>query len=318
MSKPFTSDEFSPSFEDGVGVSDIKKGKTAPLYVYRSVVNADEIRSWARAQGFKSVIAPNDLHVTVIYSKVPVDWFSFGENYSGRDGKLTVSAGGPRAVERLGDKGAVVLMFASDDLRWRNRAAVEYHGASWDYDDYTPHITLTYEAGDMDLSKVEAYTGEIVLGPEMFEDIEDGWSDLIVEKVDCRIAKVDESLGLVFGWAIVNSINGEPYYDWNIDKRTRQLVPEHITEDAMLKAALPFAQGDRAANDMHKGADIGSYPFIMPLTDDIAKAYGIQCDKRGLMVAFKPDDKEMLKQFADGRRKGFSIEGQRVTISEHD
>src|SRR4051812_4790287 len=33
-----------------------------------------------------------------------------------------------------------------------------------------------------------------------------------------RIAKIDESLGLVFGYAIVCTKNGQPYYDLNIDK----------------------------------------------------------------------------------------------------
>jgi len=303
----------------------LAKGKTSPLYVFRSVVNTADIVSWAKAQGFASVVDPAELHVTVIYSKSPVDWFKFGENWSGDEkGQLTINAGGPRAVEKLGDKGAVVLMFASSQLSWRNRSAVEDLGASWDYPEYQPHITITYAAGGLDLTEVEPYTGKIVLGPEMFEDIDDNWSDTVVEvsdvhevsKIQCRIAKVDDSLGIVFGWAIVSSVDGEPYYDLNIDK-SGERVPEHIPEQAMLKAAVPFAEGERPANDMHDGPDVGTYPFIMPLTDDIAKAFGIECDKRGLMIGFKPTDKALLKQFADGTRTGFSIEGHRVKVTEH-
>jgi hypothetical protein len=40
---------------------------------------------------------------------------------SGRDGKLKVAAGGARLVEQLGDKGAVVLLFARRRYRGGTR-----------------------------------------------------------------------------------------------------------------------------------------------------------------------------------------------------
>ena len=45
-------------------------------------------------------------------------------------------------------------------------------GISWDHDDYTPHITITYDGGALDLMQIEPYTGPIELGPEIFEEIE--------------------------------------------------------------------------------------------------------------------------------------------------
>jgi hypothetical protein len=319
MTKAFSSDNYIPLFEPSLDISKIAKGKTAPLYVYRRVVNHKDITAWAKSQGFKTAIDGKELHVTVIYSKTPIDWFKLGENWwNTGNGEIKIGQGGPRAVQRLGDKGAAVLMFSSNDLSFRNLSARD-EGATWDYDEYQAHITISYNAGDIELDDVEPYRGEIILGPEIFEEIEDDWELSIVEKVDCRVAKVDESLGLVFGWAIVTHVDGEEYYDWNLDtdKETgeRKPVPEHVTQDAMLKASVPFAE-TRGANDMHEGDDNGTFPFIMPLTDDIAKAFGIKCKNRGLMVAFKPDKKEMLKQFQDGMRTGFSIQGHRVKISE--
>jgi hypothetical protein len=141
-----------------------------PLYVQRRLQNAAEFKRWASAQGFKDVVP--DLHVTVLYSKRPVDWFGMGENWTGQsDGKLTIAPGGPRTVEALGDKGAVVLRFASSDLSWRHSSMVE-RGASHDYDEFVPHITITYDGSDVDLDKVEPYQGELVFGPELFEEIE--------------------------------------------------------------------------------------------------------------------------------------------------
>ena len=70
-------------------------------------------------------------------------------------------------MEPLGDRTAV-LMFASTDLQYRHREMVRA-GASHDYPDYTPHISLTGES--VDLTNVQPYRGRILLGPELFETL---------------------------------------------------------------------------------------------------------------------------------------------------
>ena len=140
-----------------------------PLYVSRKLVNADEFLTWAKGQGFKAPV--DDLHVTVLYSRQSVDWMKMGDNWSSdQNGNLTVPAGGARIVEPLGTDGAVVLLFSSTDLQWRHRNMVEA-GASHDYEEFQPHVTITYDAGDVDLAKVEPFRGKLVFGPEIFEEI---------------------------------------------------------------------------------------------------------------------------------------------------
>jgi len=142
------------------------------LYVRRDVLNNGDIVKWAKAQGFETVI--EDLHVTVIYSRNPVDWLRIGNDDWGNDenGYLTVRAGGPRVIEKFGE-GAVVLAFSNSALQWRNASARE-HGASWDHEDYTPHITFTYQPPlGLDLRKIVPYDGVIELGPEIFEEVRD-------------------------------------------------------------------------------------------------------------------------------------------------
>lgn len=139
-----------------------------PLYVSRKVMNVSDITNWAKDQGFTDI--EDDLHVTVAYSRTAVDWMAMGQGWADDNrGNMEVRPGGPRVVEPLGSEGAVVLMFASSDLYWRNRDMRE-KGASWDYEDYQPHVTITYK-GDVDLGNVKPYTGKIVLGPEIFEEI---------------------------------------------------------------------------------------------------------------------------------------------------
>ncbi|SED32724.1 hypothetical protein SAMN05216205_4920 [Pseudomonas mohnii] len=141
------------------------------LYVSRKVTNGDEIIAWAKAQGFDSTVPAESLHVTVAYSRNPVDWMKIGETWSGDgDGHLKVVPGGARLVDKLGE-GAVALLFNSSELAWRHVSINEATGASWDWPEYQPHITFTYEPGSVDLEAVEPYRGKIELGPEIFEEI---------------------------------------------------------------------------------------------------------------------------------------------------
>ena len=138
------------------------------LYVRRDVTNVKDIVAWARKQGFENIVP--DLHVTIIYSKASVDWIKMGEPFEER---LEIKAGGPRVVEPLGDQGAIVLMFASSALCWRHEDMTR-RGASHDYEEFQPHITISYDPGPKvlgGLAKLEPYRGPIVLGPEIFEDI---------------------------------------------------------------------------------------------------------------------------------------------------
>ncbi len=140
------------------------------LYVSRKLKNGDDVLAWARAQGFADLMPAGELHVTIAYSRTPIDWMKVGQTWNGEE--LKVSAGGPRLVERYGE--AVVLLFASDELRWRHQEIREA-GASWDHPEYQPHVTFTWNAGDVDLAEVEPYNGPLLFGPELFEPVDEDW-----------------------------------------------------------------------------------------------------------------------------------------------
>lgn len=154
----------------------IRDGSTPrSLYVSRVVTNQAAIKLWAKGQGFTSSL--DDMHVTIIYSKNPVDWLKAGDAWTGYgtendDGSFTVKAGGPRVIERFGN--CIVLAFANSTLQYRHMSIMENcENASYDFDDYTPHVTISYSMpADFDICKVQPYQGEIDLGPEIFAEID--------------------------------------------------------------------------------------------------------------------------------------------------
>lgn len=147
------------------------------LYMHRPLRNVEALRKWALEQGFKSIVS--DPHVTVAFSKAPLDWTGLQKRDGGGD--ITNEAGAPgRSVEPLGDEGAVVLKFDSPALqeRWQE---LKDAGASWDFESYQPHVTITYDGAGVDLDRVRPYDGDLVFGPEVFDQGKTNWRSSIAE-----------------------------------------------------------------------------------------------------------------------------------------
>lgn len=148
------------------------------LYVRRDVLNGEEIVRWAKGEGFETTLPAAELHVTIAFSRAPVDWMKAGQDYSQeKDGGMLIPPGGPRLVERLGNYSC--LLFTSSWLTWRHQSIL-HAGASWEWEDYQPHISISKDP-TIRIDKMTAYRGEIKLGPEIFEEVNDDWKLKVVE-----------------------------------------------------------------------------------------------------------------------------------------
>lgn len=157
-----------------------KDASPRSLYVNRPVLNAKEIIRWYKSQGFETTLQPADMHVTIIYSRKFVDWAKAGEAFGENEkGEIHVRPGGMRLVERFGQ--ATVMLFASSDLTWRHQDLKYRTEADWDWPDYQPHITISWDADRVDIKKVKPFTGKIILGPERFTEVDDDWKEKVVE-----------------------------------------------------------------------------------------------------------------------------------------
>jgi len=117
---------------------------------------------------------------------------------------------------------------------------------------------------------------------------------------------VDADLGLVFGWGMICTENGEDHFDSQGD---------HICEKVMVDSSSDFMINSRATKVMHEGEEIGTVVHSFPLTADIAKAMGLTTDKTGWMVATKPPA-DVLKKYDDGTFTGFSVGGLCTYVEE--
>lgn len=122
-----------------------------------------------------------------------------------------------------------------------------------------------------------------------------------IKDITCEVFKVDETLGILFGFAIVCLIDGQEYFDTQGD---------HIPEFEMLKATAEFMRGSRPAKIQHKGTQQGQIVFGFPLTAEIASALGVETKKTGFVIGMKPDSQKVVEAFQQGELTGFSIGGR--------
>jgi hypothetical protein len=152
--------------------SDQTDARPETLYVSRPVLNAAEIIAFFKAQGLDAALTPDDMHVTIAFSREPVDWSQFEP-----EREQIEAVGGQRKMARLGDDGdALVLKFDSAELsrrHWQFRAG----GASWDWPSYEPHVTLSWQASEgLDF---RPWAGVIQFGPEQFAPVKEDWKESV-------------------------------------------------------------------------------------------------------------------------------------------
>jgi 2'-5' RNA ligase len=134
------------------------------LYVCRSVLNSEDLIEWAKQQGLKKCLHSDEYHVTIAYSKTPVDW----ANWSPIENKFIYERS-DRTIKKFGD--CIVLSLESNKLSKRWQEFID-GGCSWDYEEYQPHVTITYDGADIDPDNIEPFMGKIVFGEEQFSKIE--------------------------------------------------------------------------------------------------------------------------------------------------
>jgi hypothetical protein len=168
-------------------VNDARFNDASPrtLYVSRKLLNGAEFIKWAKGQGFETALPADELHVTIAYSRQPLDWMQIdAEDWNqDKDGTITIPPGGIRLIEKLGPEGkSIVLMFGSSRLSWRHEQIIRA-GASWDWPEYQPHITITNGGAEgLDLDAIEPFRGELRFGPELFSEVDEDWKEGVTEK----------------------------------------------------------------------------------------------------------------------------------------
>lgn len=119
--------------------------------LYPSEVTAYRMYQWALSRGIENPVPTDKMHVTTMFSRRPVKYTPKGMFES----SILIDPETYR-IERLGSpKSALVLKFDSPQVREFWQAGID-KGASWDYNEFIPHMTLTYDGDDYTDSQITA------------------------------------------------------------------------------------------------------------------------------------------------------------------
>jgi hypothetical protein len=110
------------------------------------------------------------LHVTLLHSKKYLPDYESAGNvfYECKPTKFDIF---PTQEGRNG----LVLLLDCPALVQRHKTLMKKHRAVFDYDEYIPHVTFSYDVGDLDLNTLPPFTTTIFLNEEYGEELDIDW-----------------------------------------------------------------------------------------------------------------------------------------------
>jgi len=117
---------------------------------------------------------PDDFHSTVMFSRDYIPNFEVLEgplDWQGRFEKFTVFPSD--------DTEALVLVYECHELKERWQKIMDEYDATWDYEQFIPHVTLSNDIEGLDIDKLPAYKVPITIVAEYNEDLDlsVNWAD---------------------------------------------------------------------------------------------------------------------------------------------
>jgi hypothetical protein len=151
-------------------VTEVEKGLFCGIKFDDATVDA--IVDFIKDNEIPSPIDRNDVHTTILYSRKPV----FGFEPLGDDvPEWEISFAG---FDLFGEnKDVLVMLLESPDLVLHHKELMDEYKASWDWDEYQPHITLSYSAADFDIDELPTYIGPLIAINEYAEELDEKWED---------------------------------------------------------------------------------------------------------------------------------------------
>ncbi len=127
----------------------------------------DAIKSFCAAYDVPNPLSAKDLHCTLIYSdKVDPDFESISTYDKPIEAKF-------KGFDLFGeDKNTLVILLDSPDLQARHKELMDKYDLNYSWDDYAPHVSLSYDAKDFDISKLDDYNGALMFVGEEDSDLD--------------------------------------------------------------------------------------------------------------------------------------------------
>ena len=112
---------------------------------------------------------------------------------------------------------------------------------------------------------------------------------------------MDDEQRVVWGWASVATEDGNPVFDVHGD---------HIPMSELTRASVDFMENVRVGKSLHQGEQTSSVIGCLPLSQELAKALGIETNREGLIMGFRVHDDATWSLIKSGELPALSIGGR--------
>lgn len=155
-----------------------KKGTYAGVHF--SEDTKDRIEKFIKENNIPNGVPRDKLHTTIIYSRKHLpNYEPQGELQEPWIGKpLHLDVWKSQKTENTEPANCLVLEYECEECVDRHEYLMKEHGATYDFDEYKTHVTLSYDIGDMSLKDIDdpETIGDLEIVEEYHEDLNLNWA----------------------------------------------------------------------------------------------------------------------------------------------
>ena len=158
-------------------LDEINSNKGTYVGVRFSSDTMDILEQYNKENSIPNPLKRSKMHSTILYSRKHCpNYIAPGilqQPEIARAGKFDVftSTASDGTVSRC-----LVVKLNSPYLQLRHTTLMHEHSATFDYPTYTPHITLSYDIGDMDITNLPPLYGDLEIVEEYGMDLDLDWA----------------------------------------------------------------------------------------------------------------------------------------------
>ena len=137
------------------------------------------IKTFIEENEIPNAIPDDKIHTTLLYSRKPCpNYKATGDLNPALTGTPTEFDVWESQPDDDGNKSnCLVLQFECDDLVDRHKSLMDEHGGTFDFDEYKPHTTFSYDIGDLDIENLDpSGLGDLKIVSEYQEELNTNWA----------------------------------------------------------------------------------------------------------------------------------------------
>jgi len=164
-------------------LTELKNNKKPGTYaaVQFDDTTVEKLQEFMKNNNIPNKITPKKMHCTLLFSQKHLPNYKplgkLDPPLEGKPSKFEVWQSQP---DENGDKAnCLILGFDCKDLVNRHLKLMDEHDATFDYDEFKPHVTLSYDIGDMkidELPKGPDVVDKILINNEYGNDLDPNWA----------------------------------------------------------------------------------------------------------------------------------------------